>query len=100
MKFCFRYTEALTHEPYSAVLYSNRAIAHLRLGLHAKALVDVQKAISLKPKYIIANARKGTILVKLGRIQDARNHYQHCIKSLKPNSQFREALKALDAAKA
>ncbi|BDA49992.1 probable small glutamine-rich tetratricopeptide repeat-containing protein at C-terminar half [Coccomyxa sp. Obi] len=92
-----KYTEALRHEPDSAVLYSNRAIAYLRMGSHAKALADVDKAIKLKPKYIIALARKGEILVKLSRIQDARNHYTHCIASLKQNFQFRSALKALDA---
>ncbi|BDA49993.1 probable small glutamine-rich tetratricopeptide repeat-containing protein at C-terminar half [Coccomyxa sp. Obi] len=94
-----KYTEALTHQPDSAVLYSNRAIAHLRMGMHAKALVDVDKAIKLKRKYIIALAKKGEILVKLGRIQDARKHYLHCIASLEQNSQFRSSLKALDAAR-
>ena len=45
-----------------------------------------------------AHARKGQALEKLGRVDEARTHYQHCIKILKHNSHFKEALKNLDAA--
>ena len=45
-----------------------------------------------------AHARKGQALEKLGRVDDARTHYQDCIKNLRLNSHFKKALQVLEAA--
>ncbi|EIE23061.1 hypothetical protein COCSUDRAFT_63444 [Coccomyxa subellipsoidea C-169] len=68
------------------------------MGLHTKALADAEEAIELDPDYLKAHARKGQALEKLGRVDDARAHYQQCINTLKYNSHFKEALQKLDAA--
>ncbi|KAK9903279.1 hypothetical protein WJX75_001807 [Coccomyxa subellipsoidea] len=91
-----KYSEAMAFNPKSAVLFSNRAIAYLHMGLHAKALGDAEEAIKLDPEYIKAHARKGLALEKLGRGDEARTLYQHCITHFKRNSHFRDALQKLE----
>lgn len=45
------YTEALTLDPLSVVLYSNRSAARLKMGLFAAALQDAVRATELSPQW-------------------------------------------------
>ncbi|EIE23060.1 hypothetical protein COCSUDRAFT_63442 [Coccomyxa subellipsoidea C-169] len=83
-------------QQYVEAADSNRAIAYLQLGLHAKALADAEEAIRLNPKYIKGYARKGLALEKLGRVADARAHYRGCIFTLKRNECFKTALQRME----
>lgn len=53
------YTRAIKADPESAVLYSNRSASLLRLNKVAKALLDAEAAIRLKPDWDKAYTRKG-----------------------------------------
>ena len=56
-------------------------------------------SISLAACLLAAHARKGQALEKLGRVDEARTHYQQCIQTLEHNAHFKEALQKLDAAR-
>lgn len=45
------YTEALTLDPLSHVLYSNRSAARLKMGMFALALQDAVRATELSPQW-------------------------------------------------
>ena len=45
------YTEAVKHEPNSAILYSNRSLAFLKIDQLYFALEDAEKAIKLEPSW-------------------------------------------------
>lgn len=46
------YTQAIEHNPYSAVLHSNRSLAYVRMKSYSNALSDADKALELDSKYI------------------------------------------------
>ena len=48
------YTRAIELAPESAILYANRAAAHMRLENYGSALADATSAIDKDPKYIKA----------------------------------------------
>ncbi len=48
------YSQALALTPDNAILYSNRAAAHMRLENYGSALGDATLAIEKDPKYIKA----------------------------------------------
>lgn len=65
------YTEALTLDPLSHVLYSNRSAARLKMGLFALALQDAVRATELSPQWPKAYYRQGVALQCLGRHGEA-----------------------------
>lgn len=86
--------------PIYSVLLAGLLYLHCLCWASKSVLVLLQKML-LRYKICLfpaAHARKGQALEKLGRVDEARTHYQHCIKILKHNSHFKEALKNLDAA--
>ena len=48
------YTEAIARNPTSAVYFSNRAFAHIRLEEYGSAILDATQAITLDPKFVKA----------------------------------------------
>ena len=46
------YTKAIEANPHSAVLYANRAAAHIRLENYGSGVADASSAIELDPEYI------------------------------------------------
>lgn len=45
------YTEAIKHEPSSAVLYSNRSLAFFKIDQLYLAMEDAKKTIKLQPSW-------------------------------------------------
>lgn len=46
------YTKAIDLNPNSAVYYSNRAFAHIKLEAYGAAITDATKSIELEPAYV------------------------------------------------
>ncbi|GBG31261.1 Serine/threonine-protein phosphatase 5 [Hondaea fermentalgiana] len=69
------YSDAIELSP-SAVLYSNRAFAHLRTEAFGLAIEDARKALALDPRYVKAYYRLGSAYVAL-------NKYRHALKVFK-----------------
>jgi len=74
------YSAALSLDPTSAVLYSNRAAAHLKLENYGSALADAGKAIELDPRYVKAYYRRADASAGLGRVRDALRDFRTAAK--------------------
>merc|ERR1719174_220523 len=61
--------EAIT---MASVLYSNRALAHLKRAEHRHAVDDCDKALALEPGAVKALFRRGTALAKMKRWEHAK----------------------------
>ncbi|GFO42033.1 stress-induced-phosphoprotein [Plakobranchus ocellatus] len=70
------YSEAVKHDPNSAVLHSNRSLAFLRLDQLYLAMEDAQQAIKLEPNWPKGFYRKGEIEFKAGHYQQALVSYK------------------------
>jgi len=70
------YTEAIKHEPNSAVLYSNRSLAFVKIDQLFFALEDAQKAIKLDPSWPKGFFRKGEVEMKAGNYSKALMSYR------------------------
>ncbi|KAI8789642.1 STI1-like protein [Biomphalaria glabrata] len=75
----FHYTEAIRHEPNSAILYSNRALAFLKIDQLYLAMEDAQKAIKLEPSWPKGFYRKGEIEFKAGHYNKALLSYKQAL---------------------
>eukprot|EP00854_Cymbomonas_tetramitiformis_P019132 gene19132-22876_t len=78
------YTSAIRHLP-SAVLFSNRAQAFLKLGELDKAKRDCSTAIAFDSKYTKAYIRRANILKLEGRYDEALQDMRHA-KTLEPRN--------------
>merc|ERR1719473_1364457 len=56
----------------ASVLYSNRALAHLKRAEHRHAVDDCDKALALEPGAVKALFRRGTALAKMKRWEHAK----------------------------
>lgn len=65
------YSKAIASRPSDAVLYSNRAAAYLAKGWPDQALLDAQRALSLRPDWSKAHGRKAAALHQLARYPEA-----------------------------
>lgn len=74
------YSAALSLDPTSAVLFSNRAAAHLKLENYGSALADAGRAIDLDPKYVKAYYRRADAAAGLGRVRDALRDFRTAAK--------------------
>jgi len=59
--------------------YNGRALAFEERGLYNEALADYQKAVDLSPSYTEAYINRGSLLVKLNRVDLAIADYNHAI---------------------
>lgn len=55
------YTRALDASPNSAILYANRAAAHIRLENFGSAIEDGTKAVELDPNYIKVGLQRDVV---------------------------------------
>ena len=69
------YSRAIELTPDNHVLFSNRALAHLKLRQYAKALEDADRCIALNAQFVKAYSTKGTALTWLNRYQEAKAAY-------------------------
>jgi len=78
------YTKAIELTPGNAVLYSNRAFAHIKTEAFGSALIDAQKAIDLDKNFIKGYYRMATAKLALGKHKEALNYFRQVVK-LVPN---------------
>mmetsp|Transcript_13705 Transcript_13705/g.41399 ORF Transcript_13705/g.41399 Transcript_13705/m.41399 type:complete len:304 (-) Transcript_13705:2114-3025(-) len=89
------YTKALKEQPDSAVLYSNRSAALLKLDKVAKALSDAQEAIRLKPEWDKAWTRRAGAREAAGQREEALKDYEHALSLNASNAEVAAKVKAL-----
>jgi serine/threonine-protein phosphatase 5 len=70
------YSEALENSP-SAVLFANRAAAHLKLETYGSAIADAEAAMRLDPTYLKAWYRRGSARLALSRFKEARKDFAY-----------------------
>ncbi|OQR86711.1 serine/threonine-protein phosphatase 5 [Achlya hypogyna] len=78
------YTTAISLLP-TAIYYSNRAAAHIKMESYGLALEDATVAIKLDPTYIKAYYRRASANLPLGHLKDALRDYRTVVK-MKPSS--------------
>ena len=69
------YSQAIALNPRDAALHSNRSFCFLRLGLNARAIVDADDAIRLKPSWPKGHFRRAAALSQAGLHERALESY-------------------------
>mmetsp|Transcript_7018 Transcript_7018/g.14064 ORF Transcript_7018/g.14064 Transcript_7018/m.14064 type:complete len:493 (-) Transcript_7018:489-1967(-) len=85
------YSEAIEVLP-SAVLYSNRAFANLRIEAFGLAIEDARKAMALDPRFVKAYYRLGSAYVALGKYKHAFKVFKQCAKLAPKDPDVRKKL--------
>ena len=80
-----QYTNAIKKEPKTSVLYSNRAMAQLKLGDFKAAEEDCTLALALDPRNVKALLRRGTARSFEQVYDEALSDYQAVLR-LEPNN--------------
>ena len=80
-----RYSEAIYLNPKEAIYYSNRAMAHLKLGNYSDAEMDCDAALEIDNYLVKAWLRRGTARMAMGMLEEARSDYQRVLE-LEPNN--------------
>ena len=88
------YSSAMEGDGDNAILFSNRAFAHLKLENFGSAIIDAGRAISLDAGYIKGYYRRGSALLCLGKHKEALKDFKAVCK-LHPND--RDARSKLQA---
>ncbi|RHY37023.1 hypothetical protein DYB34_005397 [Aphanomyces astaci] len=78
------YTTAISLIP-TAIYYSNRAAAHIKMESYGLALEDASESIKIDPSYIKAYYRRASANLPLGHLKDALRDYRTVVK-MKPTS--------------
>lgn len=86
------YTKAIELTPNNAVLYSNRAFAHIKTEAFGSALVDAQKSIDLDKKYIKGYYRMATAKLALGKHKEALTYFRQVVKLVPGDKDARKKL--------
>jgi tetratricopeptide (TPR) repeat protein len=74
------YTKALFETPLDHTILGNRAAAYHNLGNYAKAKIDAELAIKIKPDWSKAHQRKAMALQAEGDIQGASACYDKAVE--------------------
>ncbi|XP_052178903.1 TPR repeat-containing thioredoxin TTL1 [Diospyros lotus] len=68
------YDRAIAMSPANATFRFNRAVALTGLGRLAEAVKECEEAIKLYPGYVKAHHRLGSLLLRLGQVENAGRH--------------------------
>ncbi|WCJ32253.1 TPR repeat-containing thioredoxin TTL1 [Euphorbia peplus] len=68
------YDRAIALAPSNAAYRSNRAAALIALGRLGEAVRECEEAVKLDPAYWRAHQRLGSLLIRLGQVENARRH--------------------------
>ena len=79
------YNLAIAASPRTPTLYSNRALAYLKLGEFEKSEKDCKVCLKLDPKNVKALLRRAYIRAIQGRLPEALEDYQNVLR-LEPNN--------------
>ena len=69
------YTSAIEVGPPTAALFSNRAAAHLKCESYGSALSDADMAVRLDPKFVKGYYRRGSTLLAMGKVIEAKDDF-------------------------
>ncbi|KAI1903320.1 hypothetical protein AGOR_G00025990 [Albula goreensis] len=75
------YHSAVEGDSKNYLTYYKRAAVLLAMGKSKSALPDLTRAIQLKPDFLPARLLRGNILLKQGRVQEARDDFQAMLHS-------------------
>ena len=78
-----KYTAAIQLNGSSAIYYSNRAQALIKLESYGLAIQDANEAIKIDPKYIKALYRRGSANYALGKLKEALRDFKMVVQ-IKP----------------
>lgn len=89
-----KFNDALVHfqaaidaDKKNYLAYFKRATIYLALGRHKSALDDLNDVIYLKPDFVAARAQRGSLLFKLGRLEEAQADLHYVVKADPRNSE-------------
>ena len=75
-----KYTDAITLNPNSQMLYSNRAFAYIKIELFGAAIRDADLAIKLDSNYTKGYYRRAVANMGLGNLKEALKDFKTVIK--------------------
>lgn len=73
-----RYTDGITLNPNSAVLFSNRAQAYSKCLQNEKAIADCRKSLELDPTFVKSYHRASSCYIKMGDLKEAKLLLARC----------------------
>ena len=82
------YSKSIALDDSSAILYSNRAMALIRIADFTRAMEDCNRALVLDPTYTKALARRGTIHKHCRRSLEAMNDFATCMIQKPDNKEY------------
>ncbi|CAA2998560.1 TPR repeat-containing thioredoxin TTL1-like [Olea europaea subsp. europaea] len=88
------YDKAIAISPGNATYHFNRAAALMGLKHLPEALRECEEAIRLDPGYVRARHRLGSLLLSLGKVENARNHI--CFPGHQPDPIELQKLQAVE----
>jgi len=80
-------------EKEHSVLYSNLALAHQKLGMHDKVVVDGERAAKLNPENAKAIYRRATSLFELRRYAEAKEGAEATVRLTPDNAEAKQLLR-------
>ncbi|KAJ0402712.1 hypothetical protein P43SY_007854 [Pythium insidiosum] len=87
------YTRSMAFDDTNAVIYANRAMAHLRLKNFAQAEDDCTRAVLLDPTYFKAWTRRGMTRFRRGKYAEAIEDFEHALMIEPGNKEVEKLLK-------
>ena len=75
-----KYTDAISFNPNSQVLYANRAFAYIKIELYGAAIRDADSAIKLDSNYVKGYYRRAVANMGLGKLKAALKDFKMVIK--------------------
>lgn len=92
-----KYDLAISINP-TAIFYSNRAMAYLKLESYGLAIADADEAINLDPKYVKAYYRRGSANFALGKAKLALKDFKTVVKIVPSDTEAKKKLAACEKA--
>ncbi|MEL7092658.1 MAG: tetratricopeptide repeat protein [Pseudomonadota bacterium] len=75
------FTKLIKYCPDYAEGYNQRAFIHFLTDNHAKALVDLDRALSLSPRHVGAQSGRALTLMNLGQLDEARDQLRAALEN-------------------
>lgn len=81
------YHAAVEGDKQNYLTYFRRATVYLALGKSKSALPDLDKVMELKPDFTAARLQRGNVLLKQGKLQDAKEDFETVIQKEPTNEE-------------
>lgn len=92
------YTQAIELQPQNAVLFANRAFAHIKIEEYGSAVTDASKAIEADPSYAKGYYRRGDANFMLGKFKEALKDFKTAAKVAPKDPDLRKKLSECERA--